>query len=57
MFKTDDGRAASVLNCDIEGREFEVKSRYYVYFQTNTIEKVMIPFITFPAMGSIVPQL
>ena len=30
--------------------EFEIQSRYYVHFQTNTLGKGMNPFI-FQAMG------
>ena len=31
------------LDCGILESEFELQSRYYVYFQTNTLEKVMNP--------------
>ena len=35
------GAVANVLDCDILVSEFELKSRYYVYFRTNTFRKVM----------------
>ena len=30
---------ATLLDCDIEVSEFELQSRYYVLFQTNTFVK------------------
>ena len=30
---------ANVLNRDVVVNEFELPSRYYVHFQTNTLEK------------------
>ena len=30
---------ANVLDCDIVVSEFELQSRYYVHFQTNTLSK------------------
>ena len=36
---------ANMLDCDIVEREFELQSRYYVHFQTNTSRKYMNPFI------------
>ena len=38
------------LNSRIVVSEFELQSRYYVHFQTNTIGKGMNPLIL-PAMG------
>ena len=35
-----------VLNCGVEVSEFELQSRYYVHFQTNTREKDMKSLIT-----------
>ena len=34
------GVRANVLDCDTVVSEFELQSRYYVYFQTKTPEKV-----------------
>ena len=31
------------LDCSIIAREFELQSRYYVHFRTNTLEKDMNP--------------
>ena len=39
-----------VLDCGIVVSEFELQSRYYVHFQTNTLGKGMNPLIL-PAMG------
>ena len=39
------GAEAKVQHCDIVVREFELQSRYYVYFRTNTFRKGMNPFI------------
>ena len=44
------------MDCEIVVSEFELQSRYYVYFQTNTFGKGMNPLIL-PAMGQIVPLL
>ena len=41
---------AKVLDCCLKVSEFEHHSLYYVYFQTNTLEKGMNLFIH-PAMG------
>ena len=35
------GVMAKVLNCDLEVNEFELQSRYYVHFWTNTKRKGM----------------
>ena len=35
------GEVAKELDCDIVVSEFEIKSRYYVHFQTKTIGKGM----------------
>ena len=50
------GVMANVLDCDILVSEFELQSRYYVYFRINTLGKGMSPLI-FPAMGKIVSLL
>ena len=34
---------ANELDCDIVVSEFELKSRYHVYFRTNTLGKDMNP--------------
>ena len=47
------GVMANVLNCNIVVSEFELKSRYYVLYWTNTLGKPLIS----PAMGSIQPLL
>ena len=44
------------MDCRIVISEFELYSRYYVHFRTNTLEKGMNALIL-PAMGQIVPQL
>ena len=33
----------NILDCDIGVKEFELQSRYYVHFQTNTIGITEIP--------------
>ena len=38
------------MDCGIVVSEFELQSRYYVYFRTNTLGKAMNPLIL-PAMG------
>ena len=43
------------LDCGIVVNEFELQSRYYVPFQTNTLQKGMNPLILL-AMDYIVPQ-
>ena len=35
----------NILNCDIVVSEFELHSRYYVHFRTNTLGKGMNPLI------------
>ena len=35
------GVVANVQDCDITVSEFELHSRYYIHFQTNTSEKMM----------------
>ena len=37
---------AYVLDCDVVVSEFELQSRYYVHFQTNTFWKGMKPLIS-----------
>ena len=37
------GVVANVLDCDIVKSEFELQSRYYVHFLTNTLGKGMNP--------------
>ena len=44
------------MDYEIVVREFELQSRYYVHFRTNTLGKGMYP-ILLPAMGQIVPHL
>ena len=44
---------AKVQDCNLEVSEFELKSRYNVYFQTNTLGKGMNP-IPLLVMGYIV---
>ena len=39
-----------VMYCDIVVSEFELQSRYYVHFQTNTLGTDMNPLIL-PAIG------
>ena len=38
------------IDCGIVVSEFELRSRYYVHFRADTLEKGMNPLI-FPAMG------
>ena len=45
------GVVANMLDYDIVVSDFELQSRYYVHFRTNTLEKGMNPFIHHPAMG------
>ena len=40
----------NVLDCDIIESMFELRSSYYTYFQTNTLQKGMNSFFL-PAMG------
>ena len=42
-----------VLDNGFEAREFEHQSSYYIYFQTNTLDKGMNPLIP-QTMGQIV---
>ena len=44
------GGAANVLDYDSAASDFELQSRNYVYFRTNTPEKDMNPLIP-PTMG------
>ena len=37
------GKMTKVLDYALEGSEFELRSRYYVYFQTKTPEKGIEP--------------
>ena len=41
------GVGANVFDFDIVVKEFELQSRYYVHFWTNTIDKGMNPLILF----------
>ena len=43
-----------VMVCETVARKFELQSRYYVHFRTNTPDKGMNPLIL-PAMGYIAP--
>ena len=36
---------AKVLDCDLEGDEFELQSHYYAHFWTNTLGNGMKPLI------------
>ena len=42
------GVMVKAMVCEIVAREFELQSRYYVHFRTNTTGKGMNPL---PAMG------
>ena len=44
------GEMVKAMDCGIVVNEFELQSRYYVHFRTNTLWKVMNPLIL-PAMG------
>ena len=44
------GIMVKAMVCEIVAREFEIQSRYYVHFRTNTLGKGMNPLIL-PAMG------
>ena len=44
------------MNNGIVVNEFELQSRYYIHFSTNTLEKGMSPLILL-SMGQIVPLL
>ena len=44
------GVMVKAMVCEIVAREFELQSRYYVYFRTNNLGKGMNPLIL-PAMG------
>ena len=48
--KMSRGKMVKAMVCEIVAREFELQSRYYVRFQTNTLRKGMNPLIL-PAMG------
>ena len=50
------GVTVKAFVCGIVVRDFELQSRYYVYFRTNTIVKGMKPVIL-AFMGWIVPLL
>ena len=47
---------AKDLDCNLEVNKFELQSRYYVHFRTNTLGKGMNPLIL-PAMGKILSLL
>ena len=36
---------SKVQNCDLEVSRFELQTRYYIHFRTNTLDKVMNPII------------
>ena len=42
---------ADVLDCNIEVKEFEIQSRYYVHFWTNTLVNGINSLVCLPAMG------
>ena len=44
------GLMVKAIDCKIVVSEFELQSRYYVHFRTNTLGKVLDPII-FQAMG------
>ena len=44
------GVMVKALDCEMLLSEFELQLCYYIYFRTNTLEKVMNPLIL-PAMG------
>ena len=44
------GVMVKAMVCEIEPREFELQSRYYIHFQANTLGKGMNPHIL-PVMG------
>ena len=44
------GVMVKAMDCGIVVSEFELQSRYYVHFRTNTLGKGMNPLIL-PAMG------
>ena len=46
----EEGVIVKALDCGIVVGEFELQSRYHVYFWTNTIRKGMNPFV-FLSMG------
>ena len=46
------GVMAKAMDCEIVISDFVLQSRYYVYFQANTLGKGMNPIIL-PAMGFI----
>ena len=45
------GTVGNVLDCDIVVSEFELHSRYYVHFQTNTFGERINHLITHPCYG------
>ena len=47
---TPHGVMVNAMVCKIVAREFELQSRYYIHFRTNTLGKGMNPLIL-PAMG------
>ncbi len=44
------GVMVKAMDCEIVVSEFEIQSRYYVHFRTNTLGKGMKPLIL-PVMG------
>ncbi len=48
--KTKPNALVKAMACGIVASEFELQSRYYVHFLTNTLGKGMNPLIL-PAMG------
>ena len=48
MYHNDVGSVmVKALDCEIVVREFELQSRYYSHFRTNTLGKGMNPLILF----------
>ena len=39
------GVMVKVMDCEIVVGEFQLQSRYYVYFRVNTLGKGIIPFV------------
>ena len=50
QYKLEEVNVVNLLDCDIEVSEFELQSRNYAHFRTNTPHKGINPFIP-PAMN------
>ena len=53
----DDIVVSNIVVSNIVVSEYELQSRYYVHFRTNTLGKGKIPLSSTPDMGWIAPQL